>query len=162
MKRLFFILLFFGVLLLCACGREYGILDYQSKDISAECLINGEYRVKIEKKGDSCHVELKEPRTAEGISFDITKDGVIARAGNVEITIERQHLSGICAIGSIFSQSEECLSSAVQEGGGSVLTFQNEGCTYKITMGEHSVPKRVCIFSESFEYDIEICSIELN
>ncbi len=48
MKRLFFILLFFGVLLLCACGREYGILDYQSKDISAECLKNGEYRVKIE------------------------------------------------------------------------------------------------------------------
>lgn len=162
MKRLFFILLFFGTILLCACGREYGILDYQGKDITAECLINSEYRVLITKNDTLCRVELLEPKETKGISFDITESGVIARANNLEISVEREYLSGICAIGSIFSQSEECLLSAVQEGGGSVFTFQNEGCTYQITVGENSVPKRVAILSEGFEYDIEICSIELN
>ena len=161
MKRLFFILLFFGVLLMCACGREYGILDYQEKNISAECLINSKYRVQITKDDSLCRVEILEPTEASGISFEISDGGVFAKANDFKMEIPSEYLEGICAIGSIFSQSEEFLSSAVQKDGGSVFTFQRDGCIYQITVGENSAPKKVCIYSESIEYDIEICSIEL-
>ena len=162
MKRLFFILLFFGVLLMCACGKEYGILDYQGKSITAECVVNGEYRVQIAKTESLCTVTVKEPKAAQGISFEIGEGGVLAKASGTEIQIPKEYLGGICALGAIFSQSEECLTSATQKGGGSVLTFRSQGCTYRITVGENSMPKQVSIYSESFEYDVEICTIELN
>ncbi|MBE6674941.1 MAG: hypothetical protein E7596_07520 [Ruminococcaceae bacterium] len=161
MKRLFFILILFGVLCLCACGKEYGILDYQSKNIVAECIVNGNYRVVLTKENDFFTVTVKEPREATGISFEIEGDTVSAVSGDTKIQLEKSALGGICAISQIFSQSEDCLTSATEKGGGSVLTFQKESCMYQITIGESSVPKRVKIISEAFEYDIEICSIEL-
>ena len=106
-------------------------------------------------------MEILEPTEASGISFEISERGVFAKAKDFEMEIPGEYLEGICAIGSIFSQSEEFLSSATQNEGGSVFTFQRDGCTYQITVGENSAPKKVCIYSESFEYDIEICSIEL-
>ena len=127
-KRLFFILFFFG-LMLCACGREYGILDYQEKNISAECLINSKYRVQITKDDALCRVEILEPTEASGISFEISERGVFAKAKDFEMEIPGEYLEGICAIGSIFSQSEEFLSSATQNEGGSVFTSSSERVT---------------------------------
>ena len=161
MKRLFLILILFGVLCLCACGKEYGILDYQSKSIVAECLVNGSYRVVLTKENDLCTLTVKEPREAQGISFEIVGDTVNVASGSTKIQLDKSALGGISAISQIFSQSEDCLTSATEKGGGSVLTFQNEDCMYQITIGENSMPKRVKIVSEAFEYDIEICSIKL-
>ena len=160
MKRLFFILLFFGALLLSSCQREYGILDYQKKDILAECVINGEYRVELKKEGDTVTVTAKEPQEISGVTFEI-KDGVFISFGDMEIEMERESLTGICAIGEMFSQSEECLTSATEQGSGSVLTFETELCHYQITIGPHSVPKHIKILSESYEYDVEILAIQL-
>ena len=160
MKRLFLILILFGTLLLCGCRQEHAILDYQNKDISAECVINGKYRAVILKNNKACTVEIIEPKEAQGISFEIGEKAY-AVTGNTKIEIDKSHIKGICALSEIFSQSEECMTSAAEQGKGSVLTFQKEECTYQITLGENSIPKRVKIISEAFEYDVEICAIEL-
>ncbi len=161
MKRLFFILLFFGALLfLASCQKEYGILEYQEKDIIAECLVNGEYKIQLEKTKELCKITVLEPQNASGISFEIG-EGIYAIYGDMKIQTDKDSLKGICAISEIFSQSEECLTTAVKENEGSVLTFQKDSCTYKLTLGRNSLPKQVSILSENFEYQIDVLSIEL-
>ncbi|MBO5261796.1 MAG: hypothetical protein J6B45_02000 [Clostridia bacterium] len=160
MKRLFLILLFFSAFLLFSCRAEYGILDYQEKDIVAECMVNGKYKVEIQKTQNMRKVTVLEPQNARGISFEIG-ERAYALYGETKIEIEKAHLDGICALAEIFSQSEECLTTAKEQGGGSVLTFQNDTCVYKITFGEHSLPKHIYILSEGFEYNIDILSIDL-
>lgn len=160
MKRLFFVLLFFGALLLVSCQDKYGILDYQDKDITAECIVNEKFKIKIEKNEALCKITVSEPKNMNGVSFEIG-ERVYVIFGDTKIEVEREALGGICALAEIFSQSEDCLTTAKAQGQGSVLTFQKETCTYQITLGEHSLPKSVKILSEAFEYDIEICSIEL-
>lgn len=161
MKRLFLILLFFSAFLLFSCGAEYGILDYQSKNIVAECQINGKYRVELKKEDSTCLITILEPKEAYGITFEIYEDIAYVSTGDVRIEMNKGDIKGICAIGEMFSQSEECLTSATEQGKGSVLTFQKEECTYQITLGEHSVPKNIKILSEAFEYNVDILSIEL-
>lgn len=160
MKRLFFILLFYGGLFLLSCQEEYGILDYQERDIVAVCRVNEKYTVEIAKTEGICTLTVKEPQNMAGLTFQIGET-VRAVAGKTEIQMDKESLGGICALASIFSQSEECLTAATEEGQGSTLTFQNETCTYKITLGKNSLPQRVYILSESFEYNVEIVSIEL-
>ena len=159
MKRLFpiFAILIF---LLCSCEQSYGILEYQSKEIVAECCVNGEYLVRLEKGRESCTLTVLEPQAAGGISFEVG-ERVVARASGVEIEMDKSTLGGICAIAAVFSQSEDCMTSAKEKGEYSVLTFENNGCTYQITLGKNNLPKHAKILSESFEYDIEICTIEL-
>ena len=159
MKRLFFILLFFCVIL-CGCQGKYGILEYQDKNILAECLVNGKYKIEIEKTGGFCKITVLEPENISGISFEIG-ERAYAVYGDTKIEASKESLDGICALAEIFSQSEDCLTTAKEEGQGSVLTFQKEECTYKLTIGKNSLPKRVHILSDSFEYDIEILTIEL-
>ncbi len=161
MKRLFLVLLFFGVLCLFSCQGEYGILDYQNKDITAECKINGKYTVEIAKRSESCTITVLKPEGAKGITFTVG-EGVELSTGDLSFQVEREQVQGICALAQIFSQSEECLTTAAQKGEESVLTFQDGGRVYQITMGENSLPQSVHIVSESFEYDVEILSIELS
>ncbi len=160
MKRLFLILLFWGVLLLASCQEKYGILDYQDKDIVAVCTVNGKYTLEIKKTNALCTVTVQEPQNMHGLAFEVS-ERVYAIAKDAKIEMNKDDLGGICALAGIFSQSEECLTAAVEEGRSSVLTFQDEKCTYKITLGENSLPKRAYIVSDSFEYDVEIVSIEL-
>ena len=160
MKRLFFILLFFSGLLCLSCQAEYGILGYQSKDLVAECKINGKYTVEIAKTGQECTVKVLEPESAKDITFTVG-EGVTVFAADLAIEVEREQLEGICALAGIFSQREECLTSATQRGEGSVLTFQEDGCVYQITLGKSSMPNSVYIVSDRFEYNVEILSIEI-
>ena len=160
MKRLFFILLFFGSLCLLSCQAEYGILDYQSNDLVAECKINGKYKVEIAKVGSICTVTVQEPESARGITFTVG-EGVSVSASDFEIEADREQLGGICALAGIFSQKEECLISATKRGEGSELSFQTEECVYRITLGKNSMPQNVSIVSDSFEYNVEILSIEI-
>ena len=163
MKRLFLVF----TILLCVCllgcgGQRYNILDYQDKNINAECVVNDKYKINLIKSKDKAVIEVQEPKEAQGISFIIEENTSYAVSGDVKIQMEKKDLGGICAIGSMFSQNEECLVRATEQGKGSVFIFQNDSCMYQITLGENSVPHHVKITSESFEYDIEICSIELN
>ena len=160
MKRLFLILILL-LISFCGCGHSYGILDYQNKSIRAECEINNKYKAVITKAEDVCKISITEPKELCGIEFEITRKSALAIYDDVRIELDKSSLKGVCAIGSIFSQSEECLSSAKEQGDGSVLTFEQNGTLYQITLGEGSVPKSVKIINEAFEYDIEICAIEL-
>jgi hypothetical protein len=159
-KRLFFILLFFGCLCFLSCQREYGILDYQKGDLVAECRINGKYTVEISKVGEGCTVTVLEPEHVRGIAFTVGECVSVLAEGK-EIQMEREELSGICAIAGIFSQNEDTLISATQKGEGSELTFQTDECVYQITLGKGSLPKKVNILSEKFRYEVEIVSVEL-
>ena len=160
MKRLFFILFFFSLLALWGCGREESILDYQTKSIKAECIINGKYGVLLEKNEQGRAITVQEPEEAAGISF-IIGEKITAVSGDTRIELDKDALGGICAIGEIFSQEKECLTNASSVDGGSVLTFSNDGRIYQITLGKNSLPHYVRISSKDFEYEIEILSIEL-
>lgn len=160
--RLVSVLLLLLSVALCGCEkREYGILEYQSKDIEAECVVNGKYRVKITKTEEKSTVYVLEPTNAEGISFEIYGDCVVLSSGETTIRADKDSLGGVCALGSIFSQREEALTSAQEEGGESVLTFCDGGCVFVFTMGENALPKRVKITADEYEYTVEICSITL-
>lgn len=160
MKRLFLILLFWGVLYLVSCQESYDILDYQSRDIVAVCRVNEKYTVEIAKTEGFCKITVQEPKNMNGLSFEVG-DRVYAIAKDTKIEMDRESLGGICALAEVFSQSEECMTSAKEEGQGSVLTFQTDKCVYKITIGENSLPQRAYIVSDSFEYNVEFTSIEL-
>ncbi|MBQ8146192.1 MAG: hypothetical protein IJ039_05360 [Clostridia bacterium] len=161
MKRLILVLALLIVTLISGCGRDYGILDYQSKNIKAECKINDKYTVLLTKDETGCKISISEPKEAEGICFEITESSATVATEDIKIEVDKEHLNGICAIASIFSQSEECLTGAWEQDGESILTFEQAGTHFQITLGDNSVPKRVKIVSQSFEYDIEICAIEL-
>lgn len=162
MKKLIVSVLLLSLIFVCGCGREYGILDYQSKDISAECIVNKKYRVVIEKAEEKTKLTVKEPKEAMGISFEIGSEEIYAISGEAKIKMDKENLKGICALGSIFSQSEECLISATESGKESIFTFVENECSYQLTIGENSIPKNVKITSKSFEYDVEICSVRLS
>ena len=160
MKRLLAIILL--TLLLCACHKnDYGILDYQDKSIEAECIVNEKYKINIKKEKDLCTLKVIEPSEAQGISFEITENEAVAMSGDTKIQISKEHLKGVCALSSIFSQDEEFLTGASKNGGESVLTFETDNSVYVITLGENSMPKRVKINGYGFSYDVEICSIKL-
>jgi len=160
MKRLFTVLLLFLTVLMCSCQKEYGILDYQKGSITAECVINGKYTVEIAKRAEDCTVTVLKPQHAKGITFTVGEE-VLMSTGDLSLQVERKSVQGICALAEIFSQREECLTTANQKGEKSVLTFQNDGCVYQITMGKNSLPQLVHIVSEDFEYEVKINSIEL-
>ena len=126
----------------------------------ALCTVNGKYKVEIEKSGELCEIRVLEPENLCGISFEVGERAYTVYGDN-KIESSKESLDGICALADIFSQSEDCLTTAKEEGQGSVFTFQRDACIYKLTMGKNSLPKQVQILSDSFEYDVEILAIEL-
>lgn len=160
MKRLFFILLFFSLLFHPACARRYGILDYQSKSIVAECVVNDKFKVEITKTEKECKIQVKAPENVKGIEF-LVGEGVSLRVGDMVVQMNKDSLKGICALGGVFSQREELLISAVQRGEESELTFKQGECTYILTVGKNSLPKRAVIVSQDFEYTVEILGMEI-
>ena len=161
MKKIFLALTLILLALICSCKQDYGILDYQNKDIRAECKINGKYKTEITKIGNTCKIKVLEPDEAQGIEFEITEDTACVSYGELKIELDKEKLRGVCAVASIFSQREEYLTGAWNEEKKSVLTFEQNGTHFQITLGENSTPKRVKILNEGFEYDIEIYTIEL-
>ena len=160
MKRLFFILLFFGCLCFLSCQRDYALLDYQNGNLVARCRVNEKYTVEIDKTESGCTLTVLEPKNASGITFTVGERVFVSYDGT-EIEMEKGDLGGICALAGIFYQNKDSLVSATQKGEGSELTFQSDGCVYQITLGKGSLPKTVYVASQSFRYEVEILSIEL-
>ena len=149
MKRFFALLISLLALLSAGCGeKEYGILDYQDKNIEAECLVNGKYKIVLKKENGLSTLTVKEPKEISGITFDITSEGIVAKSGETKIQLGKGEIRGIEALCQIFSQNEECLKRADKSGENSVFTFERERCVYVITVGENALPKRVKITSE--------------
>ena len=160
MKRLLFILFFFSTLLMCGCERKYNILEYQSKDISAKCTVNERFEIQVTKKGGVKTVSVISPEEIKGVTFEVGEK-IYVSANGEKIAVERENLKGICALSEMFSQDEECMTSAKSEKEGSVLTFQKEECVYRVVIGKNSLPSTVQITSADFEYRVQILAISL-
>ncbi len=163
MKKLACLLFILLALTFSSCLRQgYGILSYQEKEIYAECLLNGEYKIAVTKSNGEKTVSFLSPSSLSSISFT-EKDGkIIGRTSDIEIPLEKENLGGISAILSIFSLDEESLVSAVGDKSSACMEFSNDLGTYKITMGKNDLPKRIEILSPKYEFDIVIDAIKLN
>jgi hypothetical protein len=157
----FFMLFVFG-LSLCAChNQKYDILSYQEKEIYAECTLNGEYKIKISKQNSTTCVGFLAPSSLSSIEFIITENGVVGKSGELEIPLEKATASGICAVSMVFSLSEGDLTCVKSQGKESYMEFSNEYGTYKLLLGENSLPKSVEIVSSAFLLDITFDAILL-
>ena len=161
MKRILFILLIFS-LILCGCGREkYEILDYQKSNLEAECIVNEKYKIILKKEYDTCTITVCEPENLKGIYFEFLNGNASVSFESTKIQMDKKDLKGIYALSCMFSQKEECLTSATEKGSESLLTFEAEDCNYVITLGENSIPKEIDISGDGFSYHVEICSLKL-
>lgn len=160
MKKLLILLSILCLLPLSSChGQRYGILSYQEKEIYAECILNGEYKIAITKKKDERTVAFLEPSGLSSVSFT-EKDGVVtARAGEIALPLEPDNLDGVSALLSIFSLSEDCLCYAGTSEHGEVFEFLNKNGEYRLTMNEIGLPKRIQIYSDSFSFDILVDNV---
>ena len=163
MKKLFLVLTFILIFSLAGCrGQSYGILSYQEKNIEAQCTLNGEYKIlvtKTEKKSSVCFLE---PSSLAHFSFTLSENGLTAKADDMEIPLNGDSASGVSALLSMFSLSEECLVRASQENGGDVFEFSSDRGEYRLTMGEAGVPKRIEISNTDFSFDIVVDAVKLN
>lgn len=151
------------IFLFCSCQSQgYGILKYQDKKISAECTLNGEYKILIEKSGEKRKISFLSPPALTHISFEIDKEGVVGQAGELEIPLENESVRGIFALSNIFSLSEECLTTAASEGGGAYMEFSTDYGTYRLTLGKNELPSAVQIYSTEYRYDITVDAITVN
>ena len=163
MKKLMVLPILLCLLMLPGChGQRYGILSYQEKEIYAECVLNGEYKIAINKGADQKTVSFLEPSERSSVSFT-EKDGKItASASGVEIPFEKGEIEGVFAILSMFSLDEKCLVSATSTGDSACMEFTSAHGSYKITIGKNDLPKHIEILSDSYEFDIVIEAIKLN
>ena len=161
-KRLFLCFFCLALLFLCSCqNQSYGILKYQDKKISAECTLNGEYKILIEKDGDKRRISFISPSALTHVSFEINGESVVGRAGELEISLENEDVRGIFALSSIFSLGEEYLSAAVSEGERAYLEFSTEYGIYRLTLGKNDLPSTVQIYSEDYRYEVSIDAITI-
>ena len=163
MKKLAILLTILCLLPLSACHRQrYGILSYQEKEIYAECLLNGEYKIAVSQTKTEKSVSFLEPTSLSSVSFRQEGESIIGRAGEIEIPFENMDLDGICAILSIFSLDEANLGYVTSTSDATCMEFTSALGTYKVTLGKNELPKRIEILSEEYEFDIVIEAIKLN
>ena len=163
MKRLVAIFLLIFSLALTSChGQSYGILSYQDSDIYAECILNGEYKIAVSKSEGERSVRFLSPESLASVSFVEADGKIVGYAGEIEIPFDSEKLSGVLAIISMFSLEESSLVSAVGDKSSACMEFNNSLGSYKITIGENDLPKRIEILSEEYEFDIVIEAIKLN
>ena len=163
MKRIVFVPILLLFLVLCSChGQRYGILSYQESDIYAECSLNGEYKIAVSKSESERSVRFLSPESLSSVSFVERNGEIVGCAGEIEIPFDKENLSGVLAIISMFSLDEGSLVSAVGDKANACMEFNNTLGTYKITLGENDLPKRIEILSEGYEFDILVEAIKLN
>ena len=151
------LLIFILLTLLTGCRQEYGILDYQTNNISAECVINEKYKVLIDKDSDTISLTIKEPENLEDVIFILTEDKVQIAKNDLKIPAEKNDFRGICAILNIFSLKEESIIEARKN---NTVLFKNEYGTYQVEYGKGSLPQKVLITDTEYEYSIVINGIK--
>lgn len=163
MKKIAILLTLLCLLPLSSChGQRYGILSYQEKEIYAECLLNGEYKIAITKKEDERSVAFLEPSALSSVCFTEKNGKIIGRASDVEIPFDEGDLSGVLALLSMFSLDEESLVSATSVNESACMEFTSAHGNYRVTLGKNELPKHIEISSDSYQFDIVIEAIKLN
>ncbi|MBQ2809835.1 MAG: hypothetical protein IJF11_02970 [Clostridia bacterium] len=158
MKRLFPLIAI--LMLLCACTPSYDILSYQDSYIRAECQINDEFLVTITKDGGIRELVVTKPEELCGIAFRGEGEAWVMELNEVEIPTSASSLDGICALCSIFDLSESAITTAKDESGDGIVSFDMERGLYVVTYNKMALPERVKITSADFSYDVRILSID--
>ncbi|MBQ7907009.1 MAG: hypothetical protein IJ309_03440 [Clostridia bacterium] len=163
MKRLILILLVL-VFVLSSCDRPtYGILEYQDRNIEAQCQINEKFKCILEKKEGELTLKILEPTELNTVSFVINDNGALAISKDIKIPLEKESIDGIYALVTVLCLNETELSSAREgENGDAVLTFLNERGQYTLQIGKNQMPKSAEITGDGYHYKITFESIKVN
>ena len=151
----------FLCLLLISCNRNDDILSYQNGDISARCIINGEYEVDISKKGDVRELKIVSPSSLDNISFVYDSGSWSAICDDIKIPLNADELDGICALASIFDLDKSAISTAYDTDGVGIVSFDMNEICYTVTYNGLSLPERIKITSDTLDFDVEIASISI-
>lgn len=157
MKRLFSVIVI-SLLLLCSCRGEYGILEYQEKIESVSCLVNGKFEIVIRNEGDTLTLEILKPEKIKGVQFKIGQSAEIIY-NDIQMTVEKQNLKGICALGNMFSLNESDLACASEQENGSSLSFATDYGYYTVELNQNSTPSKITVTAPEYTYTVEILSI---
>lgn len=159
MKRIFLIVLL--ALIFVSCGSKYEPLAYQEGDVSALCRVNGEYDIKIEKREGERVLSISEPSALSSVSFIINNEECVAISDGTKIPLERDKMTGIVALCSIFDLDMECLSSSsIDDNGDSTLCFVKDEIAYLVSYGQDNLPKHIQISAPSFTHEVEILELQ--
>lgn len=158
MKRLATVFLI--SIMLVSCAPRYDILSYQNGNIEAECEINGKYTVNIIKKEAFRSVQIISPNELSNISFEFDGSDWTARCDDISIPIEKEYLPGIRAISSVFDLEEGWITTASDEDGVGIVDFCSDGLSYLVSYNAQSLPEKIKITGNDFNFDINVVSIK--
>ncbi len=161
MKRIFIFALLLALMLCVGCAPEYDILSYQEKNVVASCKIDEKYVVNIIKEENTRAIEVVEPSSLCGISFRLQNGEWHATLDELAIPMSESELEGICALCSIFDLESSAITTAYDEQGYGVVSFNMGELQYTVSYNELSLPQKIKITGK-LEYDIEILGIELS
>ncbi len=157
MKKIFALALL-SLFFIISCKQEYGILDYQDNNIEAECEINQKYKVVIIKNGGTLSLEIREPLSLCGVKFQIADGKASIIKNELKIPISKESLRGICALTNIFSLDEGTITTATEN---NIISFENEYGIYRVLYGESSLPQKIEISGDGYDYAVTINTIKL-
>ena len=145
-----------------SCGRpDYKILPFEGKNVYAECEINGKFTVIIKKEDFTCGMEIVSPSEISEIEFTFSETGDYVKSGDITMPLDRNLLSGIYALSSLFDIKEEAMISAVSKEGKGFIEFQNEAGAYTLIFDANGYITDAEISGDDFDYKVKILSIKI-
>ena len=160
MKR-FACIIFVALMLFASCNTKYDILFYQKYNVTATCKINDTYTVEIKRTEELTSLEVLQPNRLKGTAFYTNQNEVYIQKDDLKIPVNRDSLRGICALLSCFDLEEASITTVESENKSSIVTYACKDATYVVTYGQNRLPSFIEINGDTFDYSIEVCTIEL-
>lgn len=162
MKRFFVFIASICILIsLFSCEKKFDLLEYQSADICAKCLVNDTYIINVEKSQGLRSLSIIEPVELDTISFKLENDTAIAICDGTEIPIDISNLGGIVALCSIFDLDSEAISSSSVDESGTTVSFLIEGVSYSVSYGKNNLPTHFNISSDNFSLAVKVLELKV-
>ena len=162
MKRALALLLFILCFFLASCGEnKYGILPFEGKCVYARCEINGKFTVTVEKNHTGCCLKVISPSEISGLEFHFSEEGDYIISDSMKIPADRNSLSGIYAISSLFNIEEDAMTSAVSEDGCGSITFTSSFSEYLLIFDKKGYLTDAEITGDGFSYNVKILSMKI-
>ncbi len=160
MKR-FVCIIFVVLMLFASCNTKYDILFYQKYSITATCKINDAYTVEIKRTEELTSLEVLYPNQLKGAIFYTNQNEAYVQKDDLKIPVNKESLRGICALLSCFDLEEASITTVESENKSSIVTFACKSATYVVTYGQNKLPSFIEINGDTFDYSVEVCTIQL-
>ena len=162
MKKLFILLPLLLSLFLNSCEKtDYDILPFEGKNVYAECEINDKFTVTIEKVDSERRLTVISPSEISGLEFTFSESEDFVMSGDIKIPADRNLLSGIYALSSLFNIEEEMMTSAISKDGYGNIEFQCEAGFYTFVFDTKGYMTGAEISGEGFSYNVRILSMKI-